>query len=308
MIKRLLKKLGLSRSKGPTKRPARERKPKQRNKPLRAEERIAQYLEGGRLPWTPGYHEYKWQQIAQALSDLELCRGFSEKALPKGYGKGLDERVVEYPWIFPLLVDSNGPVLDAGSVLNFESIVRHPQVKAPQLTIAGLAVERQNFYAEGVSYQFCDLRDLPFRDGWFSTTLCVSTLEHVGMNNEIYGHEDETTQPRREGRGSHLQAVAELMRVTRPGGTIAITVPVGRYEDHGFFQQFNRPMIDELLAALGRFGTVTERYFRYRPDGWISASWRECEDAQSHNPQSGRGRGDDGAAHCRAVGCFLAKG
>ncbi len=281
----------------------------------RSERLIAKYLEGGRIPWSPGYSEYKWQAIAESLADEDLCRRISGGPLPEGYGAGLDERIVEYPWVFPYLLSSRGPILDGGSVLNFESIVTHPRVDPSRLTIAGLAVEKQCHYSVGVSYQLCDLRRLPFRDNWFGLTLCLSTLEHIGMNNEIYGHDDETTpvgSSRRGGPeivdGGHLDAVAELVRVTRPDGTIAISVPVGVYENHGFFQQFDRPMIDALIAALSSFGEVEETYFRYRDGGWASATWEECQDSTSHNPQTGRGKGEDGAAHCRAVGCFVAKG
>lgn len=268
---------------------------------------IEGYLMGGQVPWSPGYHEHKWQVISSTLADSATCRSFSTESLPDGYGRGLDERAVEYPWMFPLILEGSGPILDGGSVLNFEPIVRHPLVDPARLTIAGLAIENQCFYPEGVSYQLCDLRNLPFRDNWFEVTLSVSTLEHIGMNNEIYGHEDETAVESVKAAGGYLEAVEELVRVTRSDGTIAITVPVGKYEDHGFFHQFDRGMIDSLIGALGAFGPVSERYFRYRPDGWTAASWQDCEDSFSHNPQTGKGVGDDGAAHCRAVGCFLAK-
>jgi hypothetical protein len=293
------------------KKPSPKRPPREKpSAEAKAERLIAKYLEGGRAPWSPGYHEFKWQEIGKIFADAAVCRAFAAGRIPDGYGIGLDERVVEYPWIFPLLLDSKGPVLDGGSILNFEPLIRNPLVDATRLTIAGLAVEKKCFYPDGVSYQLCDLRDLPFRDGWFETTLCISTLEHIGMNNEIYGHADETAvaaAPSQAG-GGHLDAVAELVRVTSPGGTIAISVPVGRYESHGFFHQFDRAMIDALIGALSGFGAVEERYFRYRTDGWKAAEWSECEDSFSHNPRTGIGQGDDGAAHCRAVGCFLVKG
>lgn len=298
-----------------------ERRPRDRREaksgPAKAERLINRYLEGGRVPWSPGYREYKMKVIGETLADESLSRAISAGKVPQGHGAGIDERVVEYPWAFAHLLDSRGPVLDAGSVLNFEAIIKSPGLDPSRLTIAGLAVEKQCHYAAGVSYQLCDLRRLPFRDAWFGLTLCLSTLEHIGMNNEIYGHDDETAPGEAQSRagagpeiveGGHLDAVAELVRVTRPDGRIAISVPVGVHEDHGFFQQFDRPMIDALIAALAGFGEVEETYFRYHDGGWTAASWEECQDSTSHNPQTGRGKGDDGAAHCRAVGCFLAKG
>lgn len=279
---------------------------------VRRERRIAKYLEGGRIPWSPGYREYKWSAIEVVLADAEVCRRISEGTVPPEHGVGLDERIVEYPWVFPLLSGTRGRILDAGSVLNFSEIVRHPSLDPKRLTITGLAVEKECHYDAGVSYQFADLRDLPFRDQWFDLTICLSTLEHIGMNNEIYGHDDERGETVSGGTGaadgSHLDAVRELIRVTKPNGAIAISFPVGVGEDHGFFQQFDRPMIDAVLEELRRFGGVVESYFRYRPGGWVGASWDECRDATCHNPHTGMGKGDDGAAHCRAVGCFVVKG
>ena len=243
MIRNLFKKRG----KGGDGQKRRGLKGAKASKEARSGQLIERYLEGGRVPWSPGYREYKWQIISAMLADSAACRAFATEPLAAGYGQGLDERVVEYPWVFPLLLEGSGPVLDGGSVLNFEPIVKHPLVDPSRLTIAGLAIEKQCFYPEGASYQLCDLRNLPFRDDWFELTLCVSTLEHIGMNNEIYGHEDETAARSGTSEGGYLEAVKELVRVTRPDGTIAITVPVGKYEEHGFFQQFDRAMIDSLV-------------------------------------------------------------
>jgi len=39
--------------------------------------------------------------------------------------------------------------------------------------------------SDDVRYEFSDLRRLPYRDAWFSSVVCLSTLEHVGMDNRM---------------------------------------------------------------------------------------------------------------------------
>src|SRR4051812_30287543 len=78
------------------------------------------YLRTGRRPWSRGYCAYKDAYITARLADPAFLRGMADKApLPAGYGEFLDERVVEYPWLFSRLAGRAGSLLDAGSVLNF---------------------------------------------------------------------------------------------------------------------------------------------------------------------------------------------
>lgn len=273
---------------------------------------IEQYLKNGSVPWSKGYREYKMQLIADTLSDPSLIKRIGRGDLPSEFGVGVDERSVEYPWAIAHLLSGAGPVFDAGSALNFDELAELPLWENRPLTIGGLSVEKKCFYSKGISYQFCDLRNLPFKDGWFEDVASISTLEHIGMDNSIYGHENEQSGEVRTGvelkTREFVPAVREIRRVTAKGGRILITVPVGRYEHHGFFQQFDEELIELLKRELEEHGAVSEQYFRYLPNGWQGCEWSDCSDSQSHNPNTGAGKGDDGAAHCRAIGCFIAQG
>ena len=53
--------------------------------------------------------------------------GHSRKELPQRFGIAIDERVVEYPWIFGHLLErqnTGARMLDAGSILNHDFILR----------------------------------------------------------------------------------------------------------------------------------------------------------------------------------------
>ncbi len=100
--------------------------------------------------------------VAEVLEDAARLDPFSSGgALPAGFGVGLDERVVEFPWL--LSQSLRGSVLDAGSALNHAYILERVLRRVDRLHIATLAPEGLSFVELGVSYVFADLRDLPYR-------------------------------------------------------------------------------------------------------------------------------------------------
>ena len=76
-----------------------------------------------------------------------------------------------------------------------------------------------------------DLRALPFEAESFDLVLCISTLEHVGLDNAVYG-----LSSKQDSSGMR-KALEELGRVTAEDGRIVLTVPCGIEEHHGWFVQ-----------------------------------------------------------------------
>lgn len=233
--------------------------------------------------------------VASVLDDEEWRRIFAAgENLPAGLGAGFDERTVEYPWLFSRGL--RGRVLDAGSVLNHRHVLERTLVAADELTIATLAPEPLAFTELGVSYLYADLRRLPLRDAWFDEVVCLSTLEHVGMDTAIYGAAGErATDPTEEA----ARALRELRRIVKPGGRIHISVPFGRREDHGWLRQLDRADVDALFDAAG-VGRREETAFVHTPTGWRRVTAAEAADA-IYNP--GPARGPDLAVAARAVLC-----
>ncbi|HSE30663.1 MAG TPA: methyltransferase domain-containing protein [Pyrinomonadaceae bacterium] len=240
--------------------------------------RLASYLKSDRRPWREGYDEYREQALQEAIADDSLRTTFiNNLPLPAGYGFRLDARIVEIPWVLSLSHQLSGRFLDAGSALNYEFVLNSPALSEKKLTIVTLAPEGQAFWRLGVSYVFGDLRNLDFRDERFDAVACISTIEHVGMDNTMYAHDLDIA--RRSDPSEFLLALVELKRVLKPGGSLFVSFPFGKYENHGWFQQFDAELLDTLIE---RFAPArrNENIFRYYPDGWQRSTRGECKDCE----------------------------
>jgi SAM-dependent methyltransferase len=185
---------------------------------------------------------------------------------------GTDERVVEIPWVLSRLRPA-ARVLEVGY-----AFAETPYLAG--LLRAGLelvGVDLATRAVDGMDTIEADVRDLPFEDDVFDQVLLVSTLEHVGADNSVYGLEpegaDTDTGSEREGeRGgaARLSALRELGRVLRGDGSLLVTVPLGEPGDHGWFRQDDEHGWTALYAEAGFFLEEREAY-ELTPEGWRAA-------------------------------------
>ena len=240
--------------------------------------RLASYLKSDRRPWREGYYEYREQCLSEAVNNDSLLNTFAEnRQLPRDYGYRLDARIIEIPWVLARARNKGERFLDAGSALNYDFVLTSPALKEKQTTIVTLAPEGQAFWQLGVSYVFGDLRDLDFRDERFDSVACISTIEHIGMDNTMYAENLAIAQ--RSDPSEFVLAVRELRRVLKTGGSLYISFPFGRYENHGWFQQFDAALVDTLIDAFGPTSRH-EAIFQYHPDGWQLSNREACKDCE----------------------------
>ena len=262
------------------------------------------YFKNGQIPWSEGYATHKEESIRKSISDYSILNEFSKKTVPTNYGYRLDERIVEYPWIMANLLKGKTIFLDAGSTFNFDYLLNNELVENKEKYIYTFYPEEKSYNHKKISYIYGDLRNLPFRDDFFEEIVCQSTIEHIDMDNSMYGYDLKSTLELGTNKSyEYLKVIDELLRVLKKNGQLLLTFPFGKFENHGFFQQFDDEMVNRITDKMKDLGSCELTFFKYLPDGWIVASQEECNDAESFNPHTQIGKKDDFAAHSRAICC-----
>ena len=215
-----------------------------------------------------------------ALLDDALAFAAGERARPRD-GRGpwrprllnapatADERSLEIPWALARY-DGEQRVLDVGYAFAEPAYLAGlAALGAPELTGVDLASAE----VPGLRSVVADVRALPFDDSSFDLVFCISTLEHVGRDNEVYA-----VDAARDGEGDE-SALRELRRVLSKNGRLLVSVPTGERDDQGW--QLQRAP-DDWVAVFERAGFLVyedELYVR-DADGWRSGSLEEARAAR----------------------------
>lgn len=195
---------------------------------------------------------------------------------------GPNERCIEIPLAREVMaLDRPGRVLDAGCSLNGH-LVDDMHAHVFHLT-QNIASENQTYSHKRhpLSYISADLRDLSMFAGCaFDRTVCVSTLEHVGLDNTGYGAAVETcpdTMPK---------AVKELCRVTR--SELLITVPYGEPPFHCEQWRFlGDAHLHAMRFLIKQFGFQLDiRFYAKTAGGWYGGEAHPVEASQEGFPNA----------------------
>jgi SAM-dependent methyltransferase len=215
-----------------------------------------------------GYGPYRNRAIKKALSSP-----FNPERLPIGYGRWVDERIVEYPWLFSLLPEVEGDLLDAGSTLNHADIIHHSKLHNKRTTILTLAPEENCFWKDGISYIYGDLRKTIFRDETFDYLVSLSVIEHIGLNNQMYDPKgiSGNAATADSSRSGHLAAVREMRRVLKSGGTAYFSMPFGKHDVRNWIQVFDAAMVDRVIET---FAPTSHTAFYYKSSA--TSGWQNC--------------------------------
>ncbi|HEY6031137.1 MAG TPA: DUF4214 domain-containing protein, partial [Gaiellaceae bacterium] len=161
------------------------------------------------------------RSLDDAVAYAAWARGAGER--PRGLrAPPGDERPVEIAWCLSRY-RGEPAVLDAGYAFA-EPAYQAALVGLGATRLAGVDLARAD--VPGLEPVEADLRRLPFGRREFDVVFCISTVEHVGLDNERYGIAS--------GGGGREQALRELRRV---GRRLLITVPCGEPGEHGWFVQ-----------------------------------------------------------------------
>jgi SAM-dependent methyltransferase len=173
---------------------------------------------------------------------------------------GTDERAVEIAWV---LSRYRGElrVLDTGYAYAEPAyLAALVELGAQEL----VGVDLAEVEVPGLRGVVADLRQLAFEDGAFDIAFCISTLEHVGLDNRAYGLDSEHDV------GGQEQALIELARVLSGDGRLLLTVPCGEPGDLGSFVQRDPASWRELFESAG-LAVFEEEVYELGEQGWCSA-------------------------------------
>lgn len=200
------------------------------------------------------------RMLDDAIAAALAARGRGERPRLLRAPPGTDERAVEIPWVLARLAP--GAVLEVGYAFAEPSYVAALLAAAPERLVG---VDLASSDVPGMETVVSDVRALPFPDRAFDQVLLVSTLEHIGADNEVYGY----AGGRDDGSG-RLAALRELRRVLRPDGSLLVTVPLGEPGDYGWFRQEDVRGWNRLFARAGLFVEEQELY-ELGETGWAAA-------------------------------------
>jgi SAM-dependent methyltransferase len=215
-----------------------------------------------------------------ALLDGGLAFAAGERAKPRDHRgpsrprelrapASSDERAVEIPWCLTRY-DGERRVLDVGYAFAEAAYVAGLLALGAEELVG---VDLAEADVPGLRSVVADVRTLPFDDDSFDFALCISTLEHVGRDNEVY----DVDAPR-EDSGDEA-ALRELRRVLGKNGRLLVSVPTGVADDQGW-QVVRTP--EQWIERFERSGFVVyedELYVR-GGDGWRTAPLEEARTAR----------------------------
>ncbi|MFN2627738.1 MAG: methyltransferase domain-containing protein [Gaiellaceae bacterium] len=206
----------------------------------------------------------EFERVALLDDALALAAGARRaRARPRGLRgpAGTDERVIEIPWCLARYCGERR-VLDVGYAFAEPSYLAGlTALGAAELVGADLAGAQ----VPGLRSVVADARSLPFDDNSFELEFCISTLEHVGRDNEVYGGGAEQDE---QGAG---RALRELHRALVARGRLLVSVPCGEEQDLGW--QVQRPPADWLAVfeAAG-FLVFEDELYELGREGWRATS------------------------------------
>jgi len=182
---------------------------------------------------------------------------------------GCDERAIEIPWALARY-DGEGHVLDIGYAFA-EPAYLAGLVRLGALDLVGIDLATAE--VPGLRSVVADVRALPFADGSFDLAFCISTLEHIGRDNEVYSVDAE-----RDAAGDEA-ALRELRRVLTKDGRVLVSVPTGEHDDQGW--QVQRTP-EDWVAVFERTGFIVyeDELYVHAPNGWRRASLAEARTAR----------------------------
>ena len=176
----------------------------------------------------------------------------------------VNERIAEIPWAFRALGDvaPGARILDFGSSENALAL----SLATMGYRVTALDLRPYPFEHPNLTRVAQPLEEWDAGPGSFDVVMCVSTLEHVGL--DWYGKQAG-------GETADRDALARLGELLAPEGRLVLTVPYGRAEVDALQRRYDRAGLDALLEGW----TVQEEMIIEQVD---ERTWVPVEESTEH--------------------------
>jgi SAM-dependent methyltransferase len=111
-----------------------------------------------------------------------------------------------------------------------------------------------------------DARFAGFRNQVFDKIICISTVEHIGVQSsyDIVGEYDA---------GGDVRAFSEIYRILKKGGRVILTVPFTDGSIHGNHKEHRIYNYTTLSILISRFTVKKKEFYIYVEGKWKNCKW-----------------------------------
>jgi len=111
-----------------------------------------------------------------------------------------------------------------------------------------------------------DARFAGFRNQVFDKIICISTVEHIGVQSsyDIVGEYDA---------GGDVSAFSEIYRILKKGGRVILTVPFTDGSIHGNHKEHRIYNYTTLSILISRFTVKKKEFYIYVEGKWKNCKW-----------------------------------
>lgn len=216
-----------------------------------------------------GYERYKINLIKSKILN---------KKVKIKKNKYFDERIIEIPWIINELKKCNGNLLDVGSTLNFEYILKSLK-NLNKIFINTLYPEKNNFNNRAINYLYEDICQNSLKEKSFDNISCISTLEHIGFDNSHYNYTNNSTKKIKFNKLRYLIALKNIKKLLKSKSNLFISIPFGKKKIYKNLQQFDSY---DLIKIFNIFKNFKKKviFYRYVKGKWTVSKEGECKNME----------------------------
>ena len=175
----------------------------------------------------------------------------------------VNERIIEIPFAIQAVagLPKGIKILDLGCTESPLPL----QLSGLGYQVTGFDFREYPYQHPNLTFVQGDMTQLPFENETFHGVMCISTLEHVGIG--FYSDPRQVAQ-------ADKKAMAEIIRVLKPGGIFVLTAPYGIKAQTDHQRVYDQKGIEDLLGALN---VQERRYFKSEIlAGAVCNTWSEA--------------------------------